>query len=243
MCRPIDHAYWFLSGPLLDVSTSCPLTEMWEHVCLTLPSVTVSFLFPRNKTAPPESVERDACVRQQVVPQHWHKCYDTLLCKCQSHPIKWLSDAIAHKGIPPIKFSVCCQLCFLFFPLFQRHFIDKSLARTVHAPTVCSVTAETRELLQYHVSCCSGLMLVLWFSWVMSVLVIHLQAVLTTYTLAIFTTMSVCSLQCWLHFDYWLLYLLSSTHIILLSCGDEIHPCYSRATYSNRVSPRCLMID
>lgn len=67
----------------------------------------------------------------------------------------------------------------------------------------------------------------------MSVLVIHLQAVLTTYTWAIFTTMSVCSLRCWLHFDYWLLYLLSSTHIILCCGSDEIHPCCSRATYYN----------
>lgn len=131
MCRPIDHAYWFLSEPLLDVSTSCPLTEMWERVCLTLPSVTVSFLIPRKKTAPPESVERDACVRQQVVPQHWHKCYDTLLCKCQSHPIKWLSDAIAHKGIPPIKFSVCYQLCFLVFPSFPE---------TLYRQECCSYT-------------------------------------------------------------------------------------------------------
>lgn len=154
-------------------------------------------------------MERDACVRQQVVSLRWHKCYDTLLCKCQSHPIKWLSDAIAHKGIPPTKFSVCYQLCFLFFHLFRRHFIDESVVRT-------RPLQYTRWPLQYHVSCSGSPMLFLWFSWVMSVLVIHLQAVLTTYALAIFTTMSVCSLRCWLHFDYWFLYLLSSTHIILL---------------------------
>lgn len=49
ICRPIDHVYWFLSESPLDISTSCPLTEVCEHMCLTLPSVTVSFLFEGSK--------------------------------------------------------------------------------------------------------------------------------------------------------------------------------------------------
>lgn len=72
------------------------------------------FSVRRKRTAPPESVEHDACVWQHVVPLHWHKCYDTLLCKCQSHPINWLSDAIAHKGLPPIKLCLLSAL----FPVF-----------------------------------------------------------------------------------------------------------------------------
>lgn len=129
-----------------------------------------------------------------------------------------------------VLFVISFVSCFSF--LFWRLLIDDSVV--IHAPTVYPVTEETCEPLQYHVSCCNSLMLFLWFSWVMSVLVIHLQAVLTTYTFAIFTTMSVSSLRCWLHFDYWLLYLLSSTHIILLGPSDEIHPCCSGATYSKR---------
>lgn len=48
-CRPIDHAYWFLFQTPLDVSMSWPLNEKWAHMCLTLTSVTVSFLFWERK--------------------------------------------------------------------------------------------------------------------------------------------------------------------------------------------------
>lgn len=190
----------------------------------------------RKKTAPPDSVERDACVRQQVVPPHWHKCSDTLLCKCHSHPIKCSSDAIAHKGFPPIKFCVCYRFCFLLFfssssSLFWGHSVCLPYVPLQYSDR------QTCELLQQHASCCGSLSLSLWFSWVMCVLVIHLQAVLTTYTLAIFTTMSACCLQCWLHFDYPLLCLLSSSDIILLGCSDKTHPFCLSANYSNRVYP------
>lgn len=119
------------------------------------------------------------------------------------------------------------------------HFLP-SFLETLHKQgytPLCCINWQWRPVSHYSsvfhaavASCC------FWFSWVTSVLVIHLQAVLTTYTLAIFTTMSVYSLQCWLHFDYWLLHLLSSTHIILRGHSDEIHPCCSRATYGNRFS-------
>lgn len=49
MRRPIDHVYWFISETLLYISTSRPLTQVCEHMCLTLPSVTGSFLFGGRK--------------------------------------------------------------------------------------------------------------------------------------------------------------------------------------------------
>ena len=42
ICRPIDQTYWLFPELLHDVSTMCPLTEMWGK---TLSSVTVSFPF------------------------------------------------------------------------------------------------------------------------------------------------------------------------------------------------------
>lgn len=210
MCRPVEHAYWMLFQPHLGVSPSRPLTEMCEQMHLTVLSVTLlsvtEFSFQRRKTAPLESLERDASVWQQVGPLHSCKCCDTLLCKCQSHPIKWLSDAIAHKGIPPMKFFV--------IGFVSRFSLSQTRMLFIDAPAIHSERGKTRELLQCHVSCRSTLMLCLWFSWVMSVLVIHLQAVWTTYTLAIFTTMSVCSLQLT---SLWLLVALLVKHLHYLS--------------------------
>lgn len=138
------------------------------------------------------------------------------------------------QGDPPIKFYVFVFISYVScFSLLYRDTLSTRVL-FVRALTVHPVTGNTRAPLQYHVSCCSSRVLCLWFSRVMSVLVIHLRAVSTAYTSAIFTTMSVCSLQCWLHFDYWLLYLLTSTHIILPGRSDEIYPCRLRATYGNR---------
>lgn len=134
MCRPVEHAYWMLFQPHLGVSPSRPLTEMCEQMHLTVLSVTLlsvtEFSFQRRKTAPLESLERDASVWQQVGPLHSCKCCDTLLCKCQSHPIKWLSDAIAHKGIPPMKFFVCYQLCFPFFTFTDKNVVHRCPCNT-----------------------------------------------------------------------------------------------------------------
>lgn len=131
-----------------------PLTEMWVHVCVDSAKCDCEFSFSEEDNRPsPESVEHDACVRRRVVSQHWHKCYNTLLCKCQSHPIKCLSDAVALKGFPPIKFCVCYQLCFLFFLSFPE---------TLHSQECCARTPLQYiqwQLIQYHVSCCSSLAL------------------------------------------------------------------------------------
>lgn len=144
----------FPPEPLLDVSASRPLTEMWVHVCVDSAECDCEFSFSEEDNRPsPESVEHDACVRRRVVSQHWHKCYNTLLCKCQSHPIKCLSDAIALKGFPPIKFCVCYRLCFLFFLSFPE---------TLHSQECCARTPLQYiqwQLIQYHVSCCSSLAL------------------------------------------------------------------------------------
>lgn len=84
------------------------------------------FCFRRRITAPHESTERDASVWQQVGPLHSRKFCDTSLCKCQPHPIRWLRDAIAHEGMPPIKFYIChwvqffISLFYFFFPSFSR---------------------------------------------------------------------------------------------------------------------------
>lgn len=61
------------------------------------------FCFRSRLTAPHESAERDVSVWQP----DGHKSCNTLLFKCQSHPITYLSDVIAHKGMPPIKLYVC----------------------------------------------------------------------------------------------------------------------------------------
>lgn len=63
--------------------------------------------------------------------------------------------------------------------------------------------------------CCITAGSCVWFSWVMSVLLFNPERFWPPTQYSIFTTISVRSLQCWLHFDYWLLYLLSSTHLIL----------------------------
>lgn len=110
-------------------SPSCPLHVMREQTCSSLWSVT-EFCFRRRITAPHESTERDASVWQQVGPLHSRKFCDTSLCKCQPHPIRWSRDAIAHKGMPPIKFYICHWVQFfifilLFFHLFQGNFIQK----------------------------------------------------------------------------------------------------------------------
>lgn len=140
--RLITLIEFFFPEPLLDVSTSCPLTEKWAK---TLSSVTVSFHFWGRKLPLLSQWSMMHVLRQQVVPQHRHKCYDTLLCKCQSHPIKCSSDAIAHKGFPPIKFWVCYQFSFLFFLLLRRHFINKCV---VHTRPCSTLTDRTHELLQ-----------------------------------------------------------------------------------------------
>lgn len=145
MCRPIDHTYWFfIFFPRAASRCLRKLPINWK-VSENSVKCDCEFSFLRKKTAPPESVEHDACVRHQVVPQHLHKRYDTLLCKCQSHPIKCSSDAIAHKGFPPIKFCVCYQFSFLFFLLFRRHFINKCV---VHTRPCSTLTDRTHELLQ-----------------------------------------------------------------------------------------------
>lgn len=170
-----------------------------------------SWAFPlrgRKQRLPSQWSMMHACVRQRVAPLlHWHECGDTLLCKCQPHPIKWLSDAIAHEGIP-LPFNKVVFVVRFVSVFFPPHFFSRDYSKTsalAHALTAHAVSDETSLL--YHVPRCSSLILCLWLSRVMSVLVIHLQAVLTTYTPAIFTTVSVCSLQCWLPFDYWLLVL------------------------------------
>lgn len=187
MCRPIEYAYWMLSKPHFDASQRCPLTEMCEQTCLTPLSVTPSFLLRGGKWR--------LLNQWSVMHLYGRKlglCTHTNAatpCSANVSPIQlngWVMPLPTRESTN----KVLCLSSALFPVFFPLH----AAVLFVDASTVHSETEKTREVLQCHVSCCSILMLFRWFSRVMSVLVIHFQAEWTSYTSAIFTTMSVCSL-------------------------------------------------
>lgn len=103
---------------------------------------------------------------------------NTLLSKCQPHPIRLLSDVTAHEGMPPIKFHVCHQTIVsasCFSGKLHRRQCQRSGRDDLWAASCFTLRLP---------SC-----FFLWCAWVMSLLGIHLDHLLMDYIY------SVCALR------------------------------------------------